>query len=148
MTSLLAQIVGHSFLRQALLACLFGVMPLAYVVLTCFCTLMISWVLLQDVTGTDLLKPVSEDVNELLTSDGAEVCINSAHFQAYLKDTVPQLSICCRQYQKHTAKGHQGRAMIASFSCYIQTQKARQQLTSFKLQPRCVCNLQMWQVRP
>ena len=72
MTSLLAQAVGHSLKRQALLACLFKIMPFA-----CSHTVA-SWCpagsVLQDVTGLDLLKPVSEELNEHLTSDIAEVC--------------------------------------------------------------------------
>ena len=41
------------------------------------------------------------------------------------------------------AKGRQVRAMTASFSCYIQIMKERQQLSSSAQQPvRCVCNLQ------
>ena len=34
--------------------------------------------MLQDVTGPDLMKPVSEELNEHLTSDIAEVCIYCA----------------------------------------------------------------------
>lgn len=106
-----------------------------YVRLTCLCILISAATLLQDVRGTDLLKAIPEDVNELLTSDVAEVCIESAHFQVYLKDSMHQLPTSCRQYQKHTAKGHQGRMIMVACSCYMQTQKGWQQLTSFMLRP-------------
>ena len=127
-----------SFLTKA---SLFKITPCARLVLMCFDILVFSWFVLQDVTGRDLLEPVSEEVNDHLTSDIAEVRIYCS--QAYLKKTGHLSPIPYRQYQRHMAKGHPLRAMMAFCSCYIQIQQARQQLSSSIQQPiRCVCNLE------